>query len=384
MCRFLHTLIARFSIAFGCAQLVIDVLRKMHWHDRVVHPVASQRLDIASFMNLRLKLTIASALDKLGLLTAFRALQSSKYGIVLTFHRVLHDADIADCYDPHLAISESVFEQLLLLLRREFQVVSLSQLLECTETLDGRQRVALTFDDGWEDTHSVAYPLLLRYRTPATVFICTGLMDRAGQIPEERFALIWKHCEKRNRLRALTGDLRKWGVPAAISFERSKWSQHLKSLPMQTKLLLLDHLEDAYGVPKTTTRQLMTWEEAQQMSRNDICFGSHTASHCALNSEPDSAIVDEFVESRAAIKRNMGFDTTHLAYPNGSYSKRVMQLAEDAGFTHAFTTEPGLLSRRTNHFKIPRISLDDLVVTDESSGLHPSRVRFHLLHAVPR
>jgi peptidoglycan/xylan/chitin deacetylase (PgdA/CDA1 family) len=335
-------------------------------------------------MNLRLKLTIAAALDKLGLLTAFRKMQSSKYGIVLTFHRVLLDTEIADCYNPHVGISQSVFEQLLLLLRREFHIVSLSELVEQAETLDGRQRVALTFDDGWEDTHSVAYPLLLRYRLPATVFLCTGLVDRMEQLPEERFAFIWQHCEKRGRLRALTIDLKKWGGPTVLSFEQSKWSQHLKSIPMQTKLLLMEHLEDAYGVPKNATRRLMTWEEAQQMSRNNIGFGSHTASHCTLNSEPDSTIVDELVMSREAIRRNIGVEAAHLAYPNGSYSKRVMQLAEDAGFTHAFTTETGLLSTRTNRYKIPRISIDNLAVTDESSVLHPARVRFHMLHAVPR
>lgn len=94
--------------------------------------------------------------------------------------------------------------------------------------------------------------------------------------------------------------------------------------------------------------------------------------------------MNELVESRAAIKQNTGMDATCLAYPNGAYNERVVQLAEDAGFTHAFTTESGLVGRSTNHFKVPRIAMDDLVVTDSAAALHPPRVRFHLLQAIPR
>lgn len=335
-------------------------------------------------MNLKLKMGLASGLDKLGLLSAARRIQSAKYGIVLTFHRVLRDADLADCYDPHLAISESVFEQLLLLLRREFQVVSLDDLMEHSVMLDSPQRLALTFDDGWEDTHSVAYPMMLRYGIPATVFLCTGLMGENGQLPEERFAKIWRHCARTSRLRELTGDLKTWGVPQALSLERSKWSQQLKRLPMHSKLLLFDHLEDVYRVPANMTRRLMNWEEARQMSRNNISFGSHTVRHSTLSSEQDSRIVSELIESRAAIQQNIGTDATCLAYPNGAYNERVTRLAEDAGFAYAFTTEKGLVGRSTHHFKVPRISMDDLVVTDSAAGLHPPRVRFHLLQAIPR
>jgi peptidoglycan/xylan/chitin deacetylase (PgdA/CDA1 family) len=335
-------------------------------------------------MNLKLKLGLASGLDKLGLLTAFRRMQSTKYGIVLTFHRVLRDADLASCYDPHLAISESVFEQLLLLLRREFQIVTLEELMECTGAVDSRQRVALTFDDGWEDTHSVAYPLMVRYGIPATVFLCTGLMKEHEQLPEERFARIWQHCARTNRLRLLTGDLKKWGVTLPLSLERSKWSAQLKRLPMHTKLLLFDHLEDAYRVPANMARRFITWEEARQMSRNNISFGSHTVKHCTLSSEQDSTIAEELVASRAAIRQNIGTEARCLSYPNGAYNERVVQLAEDAEFTYAFTTEKGMVGRSTNHFKVPRIYIDDLVVTDSAAALHAPRVRFHLLHAIPR
>src|SRR4029453_17015259 len=43
---------------------------------------------------------------------------------------------------------------------------------------DDRPVVAVTFDDGYEDNHTYALPLLLERGIPATVFITPGLIDR--------------------------------------------------------------------------------------------------------------------------------------------------------------------------------------------------------------
>ena len=122
-------------------------------------------------MNLLIKTSLAEGLDRMGLLAALRYFRSGQRGIVLTFHRVLPKGGEAGCYDPHMMMSEDIFEQLLMLLRNEFDVVGLEQLMEYPEAVEHRQRVAITFDDGWEDTYSVAFPLLQKYRMPATVFV---------------------------------------------------------------------------------------------------------------------------------------------------------------------------------------------------------------------
>ncbi len=329
-------------------------------------------------MNLLVKTGLAAGLDKLGLLSVLRYVRSAKQGIVLTFHRVLRDTDKHFSYDPYLVMSESVFEQLLILLRREFQVVSLEQILEHPERTEQRQRVALTFDDGWEDTYSVVYPHLLRYQMPATVFLCTGLMEPQQMIPEERFGRIWHHCVQTGRLPLLLEDLRKWGAPPSTSKERRSWSQYLKKLTLKTKLVLLSHLEDSYSVPSDSRRHLLTWEEAQIMARNNITFGSHTVNHCTLTAEQDSNILHELKHSRDDLYQQLNVEARFLAYPNGCCNPRIMNLAREAGFSHAFTTEMNYVTRTTNPYAIPRFAMDDFVVSDQSASLNPSRARFYL------
>jgi peptidoglycan/xylan/chitin deacetylase (PgdA/CDA1 family) len=340
-------------------------------------------------MNVPLKICLASSLDRLGLLFALRHLRSHKRGIILTFHRVLREADISTCYDPHLVMSESIFEDLLRLMRHEFDVVGLEQLVQQPEGQNRRQRIAITFDDGWRDTYAVAFPLLLRYQMPATVFLCTSLLSGTHpfpMLPEERFARIWRHCFLIDELVLLLEDLRKWGVSVPEHPTQQACSVQLKQLSFRAKLLLLMHLEDTYRPPSPPARQLINWEEARIMANNNVTIGSHTAGHCTLSSEQDATIVDELSRSRAEILEGVGTVAQFLAYPNGAYNSHTILIAREIGFTHAFTTETGLVCRGINSFTMPRIAMENSFITNSHLALHAPRARFHLQalsHRIP-
>lgn len=333
-------------------------------------------------MNLNLKIAVASVLDKSGVITAVRNYRSTRSGIVLALHRVLPAAEAEKSFEPTITLTDTVFEELLILLQGEFRIVSLSQLLNQPEDTDGCQRVALTFDDGWSDTYSYAYPLLLRYRLPATVFLCPGLMTEGQMLPEERFARVWRWCAKHDHTRLLLRDLRKWGLNGGESLERQTWSQLLKRLALNAKLLMLSHLENTYSVPACQQRRLLTWEEVKIMRRGNISFGSNTMHHSTLTAEYPPSLGEELKRSREAIEFRLQEEIRYLAYPNGSYDRRVIEAARQSGYSHCFTTDLGGFKRKANCFAIPRINIDDSVVVNHISSLHASRVRFHLQHYV--
>ena len=89
--------------------------------------------------------------------------------------RILYYHRVNDKSDPFFsAISTRLFEQEMRFVASHYKVVSLAEMLD---HLGGGSRetvVAITFDDGYQDNYLNAFPILQRYRLPATIFLTTG------------------------------------------------------------------------------------------------------------------------------------------------------------------------------------------------------------------
>ncbi|MEO6828695.1 MAG: polysaccharide deacetylase family protein [Acidobacteriaceae bacterium] len=332
----------------------------------------------------KVKVTISNLLDRTGLVSLLRRATASRGGLVLALHRVLPMAERVSCYDPHLALSEPAFVSLLQLLRRDYQILPLDELLADTRGTCGRPKVALTFDDGWEDNYRIAFPHLLAYQIPATIFACTDLLDSAAVLPEERFARVWSVCSSGLRLDELRADLNHWGMGKRKNgfahSQRTYWSQELKRMPLSARLLLLDHMEERYEVPAVTTRRFMSWADVRIMLNTGLVqMGSHTVRHATLTSETDRDIRVELENSRATLLERTGVAPTILAYPNGMYNRRVAEMVRAAGYSAALSTHPGMASHRSNPLAIPRIAVDDTTVTDAGCRLSSSRASVYFL-----
>jgi peptidoglycan/xylan/chitin deacetylase (PgdA/CDA1 family) len=73
-------------------------------------------------------------------------------------------------------IDEETFAQQLDLISRKCHPITLSELEDCyvNKKEIPRNAVLLTFDDGYSDNYTYAYPLLLKKRVPATIFLSTA------------------------------------------------------------------------------------------------------------------------------------------------------------------------------------------------------------------
>ena len=104
---------------------------------------------------------------------------------ILMYHEIAQPPET----NSRLAVSPDAFAaQLAYLYDEGFKTVTAAEL--STVTADAGQlpdrAVVLTFDDGYEDFHSRAMPLLERYGFTATVFVTTGWVQDAGPLPAGR------------------------------------------------------------------------------------------------------------------------------------------------------------------------------------------------------
>lgn len=86
-------------------------------------------------------------------------------------------------------ISPETFErQLAFLARHRYRVLSLEELVASLEraTPEPRRSVVITFDDGYEETHTIAWPLLKRFGFSAAVFVAPAEIGAPGFVNWEQ------------------------------------------------------------------------------------------------------------------------------------------------------------------------------------------------------
>lgn len=106
-------------------------------------------------------------------LGVFRFTGFKNRSIILMYHSITDNKDFF-CVKP------SDFERQIKYLRENnFNVISLDKLVWHLENNNFPPKtVALTFDDGYEDNFTSAFPILKKYNFPATIFLETAVLGR--------------------------------------------------------------------------------------------------------------------------------------------------------------------------------------------------------------
>src|SRR6266581_4754551 len=282
--------------------------------------------------------------------------------LILVFHRVKPAR-----LDDGMTVSEAVFEAQLQYLKKMCQVISFDM---ASEMLNGKRAlresaIAISFDDGYRDNYTRAWPVLARYGVPATIFVTVGPLEGEGALWTEviREAL-WASSSQVLDLRA-----REWGLwPLRTDMEKlvclRAVKRRLKALPdpeRQTKLL---GIIEGLGSRKEpgVEEQMLTWEMLREMSKGGITVGAHTMSHKILTHIEPAEAEWEIAESKRRIEERLGEPVRHFAYPNGTRSDwncEIQNLVKQAGFDTACTTVRGTNSAGHDLYALRRLEITD-------------------------
>jgi peptidoglycan/xylan/chitin deacetylase (PgdA/CDA1 family)/GT2 family glycosyltransferase len=215
---------------------------------------------------------------------------------ILAYHRV------TDRPEPALAefaVSPRTFRRQLAWLRSSgHHVVSLSDVYDAYRggSVLPRKPVAITFDDGYEDTGTVAAPILREFGYPATVFVVGKRVGGCNQ-----------------------------------------WDADLSPTPTR----------------------LMDWQLLCGLASQGVEIGGHSATHAHLPDLSDARLAGELRDSRSEIEREMARTVRWLAYPYGDHDERVRAASRDAGYLAAFTFDGGLAGACDDIFQLPRIPVGE-------------------------
>lgn len=86
----------------------------------------------------------------------------------------------------------------------------------------------------------------------------------------------------------------------------------------------------------------LTWTQVRELAACGHAIGSHTLTHAWLPELPDKELQKELRDSRLIIEDQIGAGVRLLALPGGFYNHRVLQAAQEAGYSVVGTSRYGV------------------------------------------
>lgn len=227
-----------------------------------------------------------------------------------------------------------------------------------------RRFAVFTFDDGYEDNYSLAYPVFRKQQAPFTVYVSTSF-------PERRFVPWWFLLED------LILSKTKLDVTVnghVFSFDCSAESGREAAF-YRLRSEILDGCRFDY---RETLRQIfephaitiskysglgMSWEQVQELSRDPlVTIGSHGVEHVPLAKLPALELAEELLQSRLTLEQKIGKRVSHFCFPfggRGEAGPREFEAVKDAGYTTAVTTRAAnIFPEHCSHlYSLPRGSI---------------------------
>ncbi|MBI5842253.1 MAG: polysaccharide deacetylase family protein [Chloroflexi bacterium] len=297
---------------------------------------------------------IFEAAEHTGLIRAGRFL-SPRSLTVLNYHRINHRPDQpgSDTFKPNISATPEEFTRQMEYLSHWFNVVSLRDVIEW---LDGRRALPshaalITFDDGYLDNYTIAFPILHKFNFPAVIFLTTGHIEKDTPFYWDLVAYCFYHT-KLDQVQSLDGKTRHWNNGRELDKTVKNWTESLKTLPDIEKQKWLASLPDLLNVsvPQGIFRALMmNWDQIRELNTKGIEFGAHTTTHPILTRVPLEQARSEIEGSKAEIESNLDQPIFSFAYPNGmsaDFNPQIEKLVANAGFKAAFTLLNGPTSLR--------------------------------------
>jgi peptidoglycan/xylan/chitin deacetylase (PgdA/CDA1 family) len=290
----------------------------------------------------------------------------SKSLTVINYHRI---EDINqpgfDSFIPNISAEPITFAQQLDYVARWFNVVSIKDVVNW---LNGKGSLPpyatlITFDDGYLDNYTQAYPILRQHNFPAVIFLTTGHIDTDTPFHWDLAAYSFYHTSH-DHILFPDGKEQTWMNTVQRDQVCQAWIESMKTLPDDEKRVWVDRLPEQMGIsiPQNYFRNLMmNWDQIREMQAGGIDFGGHTINHPILSRISLKQAQLEIEGSKARIEKELGQPIFSFAYPNGmsaDLNLEIQNLVAQAGYQAAFTLETGpspLREVRNNPYAIRRI-----------------------------
>lgn len=227
-------------------------------------------------------------------------------------HRVVQQRSRFDS-NRDLEITPFYLEQQILQCKNNgYSFVSIDELLFSGLTLVKKNKINISFDDGFKDIYTNAFPIFKKYSIPFTIYLTTDF-------PDGKADLWWIQLEN-------------------CSTSENDFEYKLKLILNSGRPMA----EEMHRVTKTSIdydiclNEALNWTEIKEMVESGLCtLGSHTVSHPGLTRISIDDCKRELLLSKERIERMLPVVINHFSYPHSMISNSVREMVAKCGYLTA-------------------------------------------------
>jgi peptidoglycan/xylan/chitin deacetylase (PgdA/CDA1 family) len=341
---------------------------------------------MSSYIKKKIVSLAAPILSKLKVHKLFTPVYSG-IGHILTFHRVIPLTQKKRIHNHlSLEVSPEQLESTIQFYKTEgYDFVSLDQVYEYLKQGKANNKfVAFTFDDGYKDNFTIAYPILKKHSIPFTIYITTNFPDYKAILwwylledtvnKESQLQFTWNGISYNYDCKTVAAKEMAFDQLRTLINQSFEKDSHLNLLTS-----IFNKSEDQ--LHEYSKSLVMSWAEIKTLSEDPLCtIGAHTVNHYPLSRLEEKELLFEIQQSKELIELNIGRPVEHFAYPFGKANEaslREFKAVKNLGFKTATTTRVANIFPKHKDYTecLPRISLnkatDNHVLYLQASGLLP-------------
>lgn len=302
------------------------------------------------------------------------------------------------------------FDREICLLKGRYRIITLDDIAEYIQTgkFPEKDSVAITFDDGYLNNYVYAYPILKKHRVKATIFPISSRIVRDDMI-RPNLEDYWNGkvsfndlCKPSTMGQANTQYLKtgrsEYFVSAKELIKMSDIFEVGGHGSVHARVFYEDKVEDFFDGRNGHWSFLYAYEEEpvvgypifpsknnlavkrgflkrevkeyiksldqrffkQKNWKDDLKSMLLSKFESLLDFETEmerhTRVLDELNSSKAELENILGKKVYHFAFPFGHYDQKAVELARKV-FKTAFTTDKGVITGKTDIYKIPRIAV---------------------------
>jgi peptidoglycan/xylan/chitin deacetylase (PgdA/CDA1 family) len=259
------------------------------------------------------------------------------------------------------------FDRQVRYLKANFEVIAPHDIPYVLRVKRGRH-VLVTFDDGYADNYTAAFPILRSHNVPATFFVATGYIDDP-RLPW------WDEIAWMVRTSKRSGLAMPEFLPSSVVFDEPSRERVVrlllrtyKKLPNHRTRAFVQAIAEATGTGRPSSdlleayRLWMTWDMLREMHAAGMTIGGHTMHHPILASMTREDQDQEIRGCARRIVEELGVSMLTFAYPVGShaaFNEDTRYCLRQAGVQTAFSYYRGFRKLSAwDDYDVPRIAVE--------------------------